>query len=73
MRVIPFLFCCEEEYKKLVDFQVMKNGQILIILFGNIKVLPFLSKFHPESEKMGHWFLRYCQIKLAILTQKSIF
>ena len=31
---------------KLVDFQAVKNGQILLNLFGNIKVLTFLSKLH---------------------------
>jgi hypothetical protein len=51
----------------------MKNGQILINLFGNIKVLPFLSKMHIESWKIIHWFLRYCQMKLVILTQKCVF
>jgi hypothetical protein len=56
-----------------VDFQVMKNGQIFINLFGNIKVLPFLSKPQFESRKKIHWFLRYCQIKLVILTQKCVF
>ena len=67
------LFCCEGGYKKLADFQVMENGQILINLFGNVKVLPLLSKLYFESEKMSHWFLRYCQMKLVILTQKCIF
>ena len=66
------LSCCEGWYKKLADFQVMKNGQILINLFGNVEVLHFLSKLHFESEKMSHWFLRYCQMKLVILTQKCI-
>ena len=65
--------CCEGGYKKLADFQVMKNGQILINIFSNVKALPFLSKLHFESEKMSHWFLRYCQMKLVILTQKCIF
>ena len=51
----------------------MKNAQILINIFGNFKVLPFLSKLHFESEKMSHWFLRYCQMKLVTLTQKCIF
>jgi hypothetical protein len=46
----------------------MKNGQILINLFNNIKVLSFLSKLHFESEKM-----RYCQMKLVIWTQTGIF
>ena len=32
------------QYEKLVDFQVVENGQILINLFGNIILLPFLSK-----------------------------
>ena len=67
------LSCCEGGYKKLAYFQVIKNGQILINLFGNVKVLPFLSKLYFESEKMSHWFLRYCQMKLVILTQKCIF
>ena len=43
MRVISFPPCCEGGYEKLVDFQVIKNGQILINLFSNIEVLPFLS------------------------------
>ena len=52
------LSCCEGGYQKLVDFQVMKNGQISINIFGNIKVLPFLSKLHFESWKAIPTFLR---------------
>ena len=29
----------------------MNNGQILINVFGNVKVLPFLSKLYFESKK----------------------
>jgi hypothetical protein len=47
--------------------------RFLINIFGNIKVLLFLSKLHFESEKVSHWFLRYCQMKLVIFTQKCIF
>ena len=70
------LFCCKRGYKKLVDFQVVENGQISINLFGNIKVLPFLSKLHFESWKVVHTFLRnshFKQVILAIFSLKYAF
>ena len=50
----------------------MKNRQISINLFGDIKSLPFLSKFHFELWKTIHTFLRNSHFKPVILAIFSV-